>query len=112
MDFTDTVEVLWVGGRFLRVGGSFEVESILEVSGGVLLWDEEGVKVPETGFDESVRWHLFETRFIISVWKEREGEGGGGANPISKKMFLNSALIFINGWRAPTRGTAPIALKL
>jgi len=92
------------------VGGGFEVECILEVSGGVLLGDEEGVKVPETGFDEGICWHLFETGFGISVWKERVG--GRGTNPISKKMFLNSALIFINGWRAPTRGTAPIALKL
>ena len=56
------------------MGGGFEVECILEVSGGVLLGDEESVKVPETGFDEGVCWHLFETGFGISVWKERVGE--------------------------------------
>jgi hypothetical protein len=83
MDFTDTVEVLWVGGRFLCVGGGFEVECILEVSGGVLLGNEEGVKVPETGFDEGVRWHLFETGFVVRAWKERMG----GRTPFQRRCF-------------------------
>lgn len=37
-----------VGGH--RVG---DIKGVLEVTGGVLLWDEEGIKVPEAGFDEA-----------------------------------------------------------
>jgi hypothetical protein len=33
-----------------RIG---DVEGVLEVAGGVLLGDEEGVEVPEASFDET-----------------------------------------------------------
>lgn len=38
-----------------------DVEGILEVTSGVLLWDEEGVEAPEPGFHELRRWHLCES---------------------------------------------------
>jgi len=37
---------------------------------------------------------------------------GISSKPISKKMLRNSSRIFIRGWRAPTLGGIPIALKL
>ena len=40
----------WVGAR-----GVGDIEGILQVAGGVLLRDEEGVEVPEAGFDEAMR---------------------------------------------------------
>ncbi len=47
-------EVGWwvgVGARFVGLAWVGDVEGVLEVAGRVLLGDEEGVKVPEAGFD-------------------------------------------------------------
>jgi len=40
----------WVGDGRVR-----DVESVLEVTGGVLLGDEKGIKIPEPGFDKAVK---------------------------------------------------------
>jgi hypothetical protein len=64
------------------VRGGFKVECILEVSGGMLLGDEKGVKVPETGFDECICWHLFETDFVNLI---SGSEGGWGDVPHFKE---------------------------
>src|SRR5579859_5240930 len=60
VDFPYTFEVVGVGGRDGSVRRGREIESILEVSRGVLLRDKESVKVPEGGFDKGVCRHLLE----------------------------------------------------
>lgn len=41
------------GAWFVGFWGVGDVECVLEVAGGMLLRDEEGVEVPEAGFDIS-----------------------------------------------------------
>lgn len=43
-----------VGAGFVGGGRVGDIEGVLEVTGGVLLGDEEGVEDPEAGFDVSV----------------------------------------------------------
>lgn len=50
---------------------TLQVKGVLHLSCGVLLRDEEGVKVPERRLDESVRGHLGEAGTHVS---KREGE--------------------------------------
>jgi hypothetical protein len=67
MDSADTVEVRGIGwgGLCVRRGG--EIECVLEIARGVLLWDEEGVKVPEGGFDKGIGGHFLESHFEEDV---------------------------------------------
>lgn len=59
MDLADVVPILGEELAGFVVAGLVserwvaDVEGVLEVARGVLLWDEKGVEVPETGFDEA-----------------------------------------------------------
>lgn len=67
----------WVGvdAGFVGLRWVGDVECVLEVAGGVLLGDEEGVEVPEAGFDVAV------------VVKDRSGERLGIILPIRRHLF-------------------------
>jgi hypothetical protein len=67
MDAVHTLPVRCVGGTFGGMGWGGDVKGILEVTGGVLLWDKEGVEVPEGGFDKGVCGHFLETHFEEDV---------------------------------------------
>ena len=67
VDLADPFKVVRVRRRGLCVGGGGEVECVLQVAGGMLLWDKEGIEVPEGGFDKGVCGHLFESHFEENV---------------------------------------------
>lgn len=59
VDFAHVVPVLGEGlaglvvARLVGDGGVGDVEGVLEITGGVLLRDEKGIKVPEARFNET-----------------------------------------------------------
>lgn len=77
---------------------TFDEERVMHISGWMLLWLKQSVKIPEGTFDEVVGRHFGEsathTKVLVSLSCH---DTERSAHPISKKICRYSVLTFIKG---------------